>query len=231
MSLMPSTECVSRQDLASADVQKLLFLCAHDSDNPIVWSAFLDRYSAKIKIFIRRTLRQNNSGFADGLQESDFFQNVVVKLVSNDFVVIKRFTGRSEEEFFAYLAVITRCVVTDCLRRQGAQKRPYNPSSLKEADSDDIAYPAEPFDPRIDRGILAQEVLDLSLRAIKNLSGGAAKRDQLIFELHYLHDLSAAQVAQCHGVGLSKAGVEKVLDRLKNVVRDAAGSGQNRTVM
>jgi DNA-directed RNA polymerase specialized sigma subunit len=72
----------------------------------------------------------------------------------------------------------------------------------------------------VEREILAHEVEQLSLQAIQDGSG-EPDRDRLIFQLYYFDGLSTGQIAACKGVGLSKTGVEKILNRLKNKVQRA----------
>ena len=106
----------------------LLSLCARDREDSILWAELLRRTAPRIKQFIRGTLRQSSTGTAFShpveLQESDLFQSAIVKLVENDCAAMRRFSGTTDEELMAYLAVITRSVVRDCLRRQRARKRP-----------------------------------------------------------------------------------------------------------
>jgi DNA-directed RNA polymerase specialized sigma24 family protein len=73
--------------------------------------------------------------------------------------------------------------------------------------------------PHAERILLAREVVQLSERMIRSLSGESSGRDWLVFKLHYYDDMPASQIAQCKGIDLSKAGVEKVLNRLKERVR------------
>jgi DNA-directed RNA polymerase specialized sigma subunit len=50
-------------------------------------------------------------------------------------------------------------------------------------------------------------------------------RDHLIFKLHFFDDMSAAQIALCRGIGLSKPGIERVLRRVKDRIRTLAEAG------
>jgi DNA-directed RNA polymerase specialized sigma24 family protein len=105
---------------------ELFSRCAADRTDTAVWSEFLRRYVQKIRYFIRGTLRRTFGTESDpgvfsvrgAVQENDLLQNVIVRLVENDCAAMKRFTGTTEDELLAYLAVIARSVVIDTLRRQ-----------------------------------------------------------------------------------------------------------------
>ena len=208
---------------------KLFHLCAHDKTDFALWTELLRRYTPRIKTFIRGTLRQTakdsaafsrSSFYAAGSHESDLFQNTILRLVENGCAAMKRFTGTTEEQLMAYLAVITRSVVRDSMRRDRALKRP----ALVHKASDDSVPSSIQVDP--DRGrerpVSEREVL---VRELKELSKHFTARDRLIFELYFYQDLTTSQIACCQGVELSKTGVEKVLNRLKDRVRSVAEIG------
>ncbi len=229
-------------DLQELDSLRLVTLCAQSTQNSAVWSEFVRRFTPKIKQFIRGTLRQSAAcgspvGEAhiciSGVQENDLFQNTIIRLVANDCAALKRFTGTSENDFLAYLAVISRSVVRDFLRSQNAAKRPKMPVLHPRADSEsEPMYPdANTGRPQLERRILAHEVVGLSRRAIQLLSGVSAERNWLIFQLYYYYNLSAGQISQCKGIDLSKAGVEKVLNQVKERVRTIISTDPSEAVI
>ena len=212
----------------SIDPIELFSFCAQDTANSDLWTEFLRRYTSKIKLFIRSCLSSSwgaDSRMSIGeIHESDLFQNVIVRLVKNDCAAMKQFSGEREDDLLAYLAVITRSVVRDCQRSQWALKR-----ASDRADKQDLltaqlqSLGSTGFsDVRaIERRLLAREVVELSERTLKFLPGPHSARDRLIFELYFHHNLSTEQITRCKGISLSKAGVEKVLNRLKERIRTA----------
>ena len=118
-------------ETASLNSIDLFQKCAADREDSALWSEFLNRYSSRLKQFIRGMLRQvfgssaytSNAFVLGGIQESDLFQNIIVRLVENNCAAMKRFSGSTEEELLAYLAVISRSVVMDAVRRHKAIKR------------------------------------------------------------------------------------------------------------
>jgi RNA polymerase sigma factor (sigma-70 family) len=206
-------------NLREMDSIKLAHLCAANQQDTELWTEFLRRFTPKIKTFIRSTLRQSgNTGSANSNQESDLFQNTILRLVQNNCAALKRFSGTTESELLIYFAVIARSTVRDSVRRQSAKRRFHLPASPSAEDRDYIQEPG--IENSVEREILAREIEQLSFETI---SGSILPvRDKLIFQLYFYEDLSAAQIASCGGVELSKTGIEKIINKLKEKVRKAA---------
>ena len=186
-----------------------------------------------MKQFIRGMLRQSY-GFSAGaenafiignLQESDLFQNVIVRLVENDCAAMKRFSGSAEEELLAYLAVISRSVVMDAMRRHRAIKR------KPKVDNEGLFPPSiapgkAVVEPETEREILTRELLGMAHQFINSSSGRVSARDRLVFELHFLEGLSLQQISRCKGINLTKGGVEKLIRRMVDRVQNMASAGR-----
>jgi RNA polymerase sigma factor (sigma-70 family) len=222
-------------DLAKIDSVSLAALCADRQEDAGLWIEFLRRFAPKIKSFIRSTLRYSTGAIAhfaspavalDTSHEADLLQDTVLRLVQNRCTALKRFSGTTESEFLAYLAVIARSAVRDFNRRRSAKRRFHwlaQASSAygQDGETPEYAREATAQDP-LERKILAHEVERLSLQAIQDDSD-EPDRDRLIFQLYYFDGLSTGQIAACRGVGLSKTGVEKTLNRLRIKVRRVVG--------
>jgi RNA polymerase sigma factor (sigma-70 family) len=216
-------------ELRKIDSITLTSLCAHRLQDAELWSEFLRRFTPKLKAFIEATLRQSglmpaSSDSSHG--SSDLLQNICIRLIQNHGEALKRFSGTRESELLTYLAVIARSVVRDAIRYQSAKRRfrwrnsAFSANNQRGENSDFVFEPVV-NDP-IDRKVLAGEIEQLSLQAIRDHSNEPA-RDRLIFQLYFVDGLSTAQIASCEGIALSKTGVEKTLDRLKNKVRNTIG--------
>jgi RNA polymerase sigma factor (sigma-70 family) len=215
---------------------ELFHLCAANRENSDAWSEFLRRYMTKIRYFIRGTMRQAKTGSAHpgdlvAFQESDFFQNTIVRLVENDCAAMKRFSGASENALLAYLAVICRSVVLDTMRHNAAGKRRRpavveDDESIKNMNSFQLTG-----NMGFDRPILIRELMSFAFHTAKSHSGDVSHRDQLVFQLHFFDGLSHSQIARCEGVNLTKAGVEKVLKRLVERVQLLASSGRSEETL
>jgi len=220
----------SGEDLRNLCVIELVSLCAADTGNAQIWTEFLRRFEPRIKSFIRKTLLRYWNGtvhtpdkslITGKNEENDLFQSTILRLVDNDCGLMKRFMG-SEDEFVAYLAVVSESVVRDSLRRRRAVKRP---NEHRRYDSDSLDFGnlenskgARREEPVAERRLLAKEVWNICLRSIKKLPGSPRTRNRQIFELYFSRGFSVHEIARVKEIGLSKTGVENVLNRLKDRV-------------
>ena len=215
------------------DPIELFRLCAADRENSDAWCEFLRRYGAKLRYFIHGTLRQafgysaHQHDATGGIQESDLFQNAILRLVENDCAAMKRFSGASENDLLAYLAVICRSSVLDTLRRNSALKRRHTTPESDESVLASAASRRFTDGLEFEREILLGEIVSLTQNTIQSHSGNVSGRDRLVFKLHFFDGLSYSQIAQCKGINLSKAGVEKLLKRLLGRVQTLASSGKS----
>jgi RNA polymerase sigma factor (sigma-70 family) len=217
---------------------ELFHLCAADKNNPEAWTEFLRRYAVKLKYFIAGTLRQygksssgSGSVLSGGHEESDLFQNAIIRLVENDCSAMKRFSGTEESELLAYLAVICRSSVLDSLRRDRAARRGFGQESGDEVELNSLPNPAPANSSEFERRVLIREILDLTQHTIESRPNPLSERDRLIFDLHFFQGLSFSQISQCSGIKLSKSGVEKLLGRLISRVQVLASAGKSSELL
>ena len=81
------------------------------------WNAFVEKYGNLIYYYIIKTLLRYCYSFQDDEVES-IFHNVFLILLNEDCKVLKRFRGRDEYSFLAYLRVISFNTSVDYLRKQ-----------------------------------------------------------------------------------------------------------------
>jgi RNA polymerase sigma factor (sigma-70 family) len=232
---VPDPTGLAAKRLQDLHAVELFLLCAGDEERSAAWAEFLRRYGARIRYFIRGTLRQagaDGRGALGGVQEGDLFQNTILRLVENNYAAMKRFTGTTEEEMMAYLAVISRSVVRDHIRRDRAfKRRGVNEEFDESTSSRGAARDPEAEHPNPERQLLARELFSITQNAIACRSGETSTRDRLVFQLHFMHDLSFAQIAECRGINLSKAGVEKLVNRLVDRVRNVASANSSEATL
>jgi len=215
---------------------ELLALCIADRDADSPWREFLRRITPKIKGFIWGTLRQMSRTAAElneeslpcsGDERSDLFQATILRLVEDDCAALRRFSGTRDEHLMAYLAVIARSAVRDSVKYGLVRKK--HSASLppkQQAAPDPRLFGAAQRPIRgVEYEVLLKEVRELSNRAVECVAGRSPDRDRLVFQLYFFHDLSLSQIAECKGVNLSKAGVDKVLNRLMDRVRAVVSVG------
>jgi RNA polymerase sigma factor (sigma-70 family) len=204
----------------SISALQLFQICASDTGNSEAWSEFLHRYSSKIRYFVNGTLRQLSGSEPIQTQSSsrdvqdDLFQNSIMRLVANNCAAMKRFSGRDENDLLAYLAVISRSAVLDWLRHTHAIKRRHGQTGQRDFEHTLSESPIPVDADEYERQILIGEILSMTRTAIATHSRQTSSRDQLVFSLHFLHGLSFSQISKCRGINLSKAGIEKLLNRV-----------------
>ncbi|MCP9447783.1 MAG: sigma-70 family RNA polymerase sigma factor [Nitrospira sp.] len=138
--------------------------------------------------------------------EEDLIQCVIVRLIDKECALLKRFSGNTEDEFSAYLAVIARSVVLDAARHDICYKRHLR----MLGDSTDRLVIASAEDV-----LMIREGLELAEKAVEAKSARLSIRNRLILRLHFLHGLPAAQISRIRAFGLSKDGVQNVLLRAR----------------
>jgi len=215
-------------DLRQVSTAELLGICLADPENNAGWSELMRRILPKLRIFIRGTLRHVmkrpvalSSIMPGALQASDLLQDTVLRLLESNCALLRRFAGRTEDDLLNYLAAVSRSTVLGCLRRQSAAKRVAGGVPNKGRPPLMRLYPGSGEGlccATAERQILARELIGLAERAL----AGFSARDRLVFRLYFLEGLSAAQIARCRGIGLSPAGVKKVLAGIKSRIRALA---------
>jgi RNA polymerase sigma factor (sigma-70 family) len=214
--------------------RELISECAQDRNNSILWAEFLRRYGAKIRQFIRGTWQMPAQGLPGGVEENDLFQATIVRLVEQDCAALHRFSGTAEEEWLAYLAIITRSVVRDTLRHDRRHKRGGENAiqRLMPLEKEKTNRLREGFKPlAMEREVLAREIRDLCEQEIHTDEAASRARNLLIFRLYFDHDLTLRQIASCRGINMSTAGVEKVINRLKERVRSVVSPDASEAIM
>jgi RNA polymerase sigma factor (sigma-70 family) len=227
----------TRRELDQMDWAELISACARDRENSELWSEFLSRYGPKIRTFVQGAWQlsaaEDAATVLRELHPPDLFQTTIMRLVEKNCAAMKRFSGTTEDHWLAYLAVIAKSVVRDTLRRQRSLKRARSSTAaaLPAIAMKRLMPERTDFErPAVERDILAQEVRNLCERTISNLRSDTSMRDLLIFRLYLDQGLAPDQIARCEGVSLSRAGVELVLNKLRDririmVARDASGRG------
>ncbi len=79
---------------------------------PQAWEEFVDRFAGLVSFVVRSTCMERSISLDPNVQD-DLVQEVFVAILSNNFVVLRRFRGNSS--LAAYLTVISRRVVVKSL--------------------------------------------------------------------------------------------------------------------
>ena len=186
--------------------EDLLRACA-DLRHAQAWDRFLSRFNPLIVSTVVRTIRRY--GFDRAGLSDDLAQEVYLKFSANRARVLREFKPRYPGAVFGYLRVIAANVVHDHFKSK-LGKHPVEsrlPKDLPETDEAEWR---------------------LLLRDIDDLLGKSpiSGRDRQIFWLYYRQGMSAKEIAAISSLNLTIKGVESVIVRLNQLVRNAFRNGE-----
>jgi RNA polymerase sigma-70 factor (ECF subfamily) len=183
-------------DYSKLTEEELLAACAKLGDVP-AWEEFIRRFHPKIATSVRRVARRYPLAPA-GLCD-DLAQEVYLKLSAGNARLLREFEPRHPGAAFCYIQVIAANVTHDHFKKR---------NNLPHPDS----VPDRPVPPDAPRCARDREIDDL-------LREHASENERRIFWLYFRHGLTAKEIAALP-FGLSVKGVESVLHRLGDLVRD-----------
>jgi RNA polymerase sigma-70 factor (ECF subfamily) len=189
--------------------EALLWACA-DLRHTQAWERFLRRFNPLIVATVVRTIRRY--GFDSAGLSDDLAQDVYLKFSANRAKVLREFKPRCPGAVFGYLKVIAANVVHDHFKSK-AGKHPDQsglPSDL--AGKDEAEW-----------RMLLRDIDDLLKQP------PVVERDRQIFWLYYRQGMSAKEIAAISSLNLTIKGVESVIVRLNQFVRNAFESGERQS--
>jgi RNA polymerase sigma-70 factor (ECF subfamily) len=200
---------------------ELLRECGRRLTNRGLWAKFQERFQSRIFLYLLREIRSRN--LPEGVKDivSDLAQDVYVRLVQHDGRILRSFRGSTEFSAMAFLARVSVSVVSDYQRREAAIKRSVPVISLEEARKamDEILQPGEAaFEADALASMLSWIDVDKVLQADSDQRN--ARRNLLIFKLHYMDGFTATEISKFPGFGLTKSGVDTILARLRKRLRN-----------
>jgi RNA polymerase sigma-70 factor (ECF subfamily) len=193
---------------AEESPEELLRECA-DLRQSQAWDRFLRRFNPLIVATVVRTIRRY--GFDRAGLSDDLAQEVYLKFSANRAKVLREFEPRYPGAVFGYLRVIAANVVHDHFKSK-LGKHP-DPCPLP----DNVAGPDE-----TEWRLLLRDIDDL----LKKPPIGA--RDRQIFWLYYRQGMSAKEIAAISSLNLTIKGVESVIVRLNQLIRNAFENGERQ---
>lgn len=224
-----------RHEEKGADKEKgvsgvdLLRWCAEDPNDSAAWHEFLRRYQSAIRLFVLRASRSKVASNYSGLSqepasrredEDDLVQNVFLKLISNDCVLLKRFKGETEDSVYRYLSVISSSVVTDYYKYLRRARRAHRRAYFRN--TNEIVSPRlniHEENQKTERMILVNDLINI----VEDLLRQKITRPEIrtrylsVFKLHILNGLSLTEIRQHSGIKTSRVGIYKMAQR---IVRD-----------
>jgi RNA polymerase sigma factor (sigma-70 family) len=192
----------------------LVRACGENLKDRSLWDQFSKSFEKPLFAFLLRAVRQKERQQEDTRAlVHDLAQEVYIRLFENNGQLLRSFRGQSEFSVLAFLARVSMNVSGDRYRRDRAQRRSAEIISIEDARDRDVAQVNLDAQTRwsdVERLIHADP--DSSNRA----------RNVLICKLHYLDRLSAEEIAQYPGFGLTANGVEAVIRRTREYLQRRA---------
>jgi DNA-directed RNA polymerase specialized sigma24 family protein len=209
-------------DDGEAPAGDLLRECGLKLTDRALWAKFQNRFQGLIFLYLLRALRYRTIQDDAADIVPDLAQEVYLRLVQHDGRTLRSFRGSTEFSVRAFLARISSTVVSDYHRPLSCDKRrgqvvPIDPA--RAAELTDKGSPESPeFDSNALRSILSW--IDVERVVEGEPDRKDARRNALIFKLHYVDGFSSGEIAHFPGFELTKSGVETVLARLRKRIQE-----------
>jgi RNA polymerase sigma-70 factor, ECF subfamily len=215
---------------SSRSEEELIRACA-ESGSAEDWEEFVQRFHGMIAAVVIRTT--SRWGASSPALVDDLVQETYLKICGDRKRLLSEFRPQHSEAFYGYLKVVTVNIVHDYFRAQRTQKRGSSQTESYGEDETSLASHKN-IKPTEDahRSILLREV-DRALCSVA--SSEDMKRDRTIFFLYYRYGLTASAIARLPSIALTVKGVESVIHRLTQQVRerlserDRASSGDQES--
>ena len=206
-------------DTLAAD---LLRECGEKLTDRALWTEFQGRFQRRIFLYLMRALRLQRIQDDACDVVPDLAQEVYLRLVQHDGRVLRSFRGTTEFSVLAFLGRISSSVVTDYQRQLATEKRrapivPIESIKAGELTGSRSAGAAE-FDSNAIGAILSW--IDVERIVEGDPDRKNARRNALIFKLHYIDGFQAAEIARFTGFELTKSGVESILARMRKRIQE-----------
>lgn len=187
--------------------EELVQECAKNTD-PEAWEEFGKRFERDIKLVVIRVCREWGVNSQETIK--DLCQDAYVKLLANNCSVLVRFNSQGPGSFRRYLKVATANMVRDHLR-------PIVPKLEKTDDlekAEQVQSSGYGNAKSVELEILFRE-MDDRLR-----QQGISEQERTIFWLFTRKRLTSKEIAALPWVGLTSKGVESVIHRLRELLKE-----------
>jgi RNA polymerase sigma factor (sigma-70 family) len=205
-------------EMSSAD---LVRECGERLTDRDLWKEFQKRFQGLIFLYLMRSLR------IDRIQDDaadlvpDLAQEVYLRLVQPDGRILRSFRGTTEFSVMAFLAKIASSVVHDHYRAETSGKRRAQVIPIDSAQTAEAHVKKSQDAPQSDSSLLSSVAswIDVERIVEGDPDRKNARRNALIFKLHYIDGFEAGEIASFPGFELTKSGVETILTRLRKRIQ------------
>lgn len=195
--------------------------CGEKLTDRSLWSKFQQRFQGLIFLYLMRALRLRRIQDDAADIVPDLAQEVYVRLVQRNGQALRSFRGSTEFSVMAFLARISSSVVQDHQRQLMSDKRRANVVPIETAKAGEMAGLRSPDSPEFDSNALSSIIswIDIERIVEGDPDRKNARRNALIFKLHYIDGFEAGEISQFPGFELTKSGVETILARLRKRIQ------------
>jgi DNA-directed RNA polymerase specialized sigma24 family protein len=173
--------------------------------------------------------RKGNAGYeATQSLIEEAVSETYCRLWQNDCQVLRSFKCRYDNSIFAYLQIITRCVVSNLIRlhrRQHAFGQLESLEALEEEPAGRLAgsrkapsHSAMAGCPAAEYNLMEEAVRDSLRLAFRDAN---VNRNFIIFKLHFLYGYRSHEIASIKGLGLSEKGIGNTANRIRQRLQNA----------
>ena len=195
--------------------------CGEKLTDRLLWSKFQQRFQGLIFLYLMRALRLQR--IKDDVSDivPDLAQEVYVRLVQRDGHALRTFRGTTEFSVMAFLARIALSVVQDHQRQLMSEKRRANIVPIETAKAGETARLGSSDSAGLNPNALSSILswIDVERVVEGEPDRKNARRNALIFKLHYIDGFEAGEIARFPGFELTKSGVETILARLRKRIQ------------
>jgi DNA-directed RNA polymerase specialized sigma24 family protein len=210
------------QKTGETSAAELLRECGDRLTDPVLWKKFQERFQGLIFLYLMRALRLRRIHDDATDVVPDLAQEVYVRLVQHDGRILRTFRGATEFSVMAFLARISSSVVQDFHRRGASDKRSAQIVPIESAKAAERGGMLSPETAEFDSNKLGAILswIDVERIVEGDPDRKNARRNALIFKLHYIDGFESGEIAQFPGFDLTKAGVDTILTRLRKRIQE-----------
>jgi RNA polymerase sigma factor (sigma-70 family) len=206
-------------DLSAPD---LVRECGQKLTDRDLWRQFQERFQGLIFMYVMRSLYLRHIRDDVTSIVPDLTQEVYLKLVQHDGRVLRSFKGDTEFSARAFLARVSASVVQDYQRNIGSDKRSAQVIPIDYAKAAELRRKKSTDSPQAESNQLSSilEWIDMERVVEGDSDRKNARRNALIFQLHYINGFESGEIARFPGFGLTKSGVQTILTRLRKRIEE-----------
>jgi DNA-directed RNA polymerase specialized sigma24 family protein len=212
--------------LAKIPHDELIRLLVANPRNRVMVNEFMARFDEVIRRLAANAVykRRGNAGYeATQSMIAEAVSETYCRLWQSDCQVLRSFECRYANSIFAYLHTITRCVVSNLIRRDRRHGACGQLEALEvmEEECGGGRPGASPSgmtgNSAVEYNLMEAAVRDTMRSAFRDAN---VNRNFIIFKLHFLYGYRSREIANIKGLGLSEKGVGNTANRIRHWLRN-----------